>query len=425
MESWLLIYVLVIGLFIGREGFFSGSEIAIVSANRIRLRHKADQGDQRAKRLLQMLETPEQLLATTLVGTNISVVVASTLAAVALIHLFGSRGELYALIIMWPLALLLGEITPKTVFQENADRIALKLVKPLGWAMTCFKPMVFLLGGVARLLVGRREEHRSPFVTKEEIEGLLRSAERGVDLEVDERRMIRRIFEFGDSPVKEVMVPLVEVVAVPTDSTPEQVIAKINASGLSRIPVYENEIYNITGLINAFDMLIMPDHITAIEGLIRPVHYVPEAKRKDDLLRELQRKKMHMAVVVDEYGGAVGIATMEDLIEEIVGEIHDEFDRSRAWYREMPDGSYLVDARMELSHLQEELGLDLPRGDYETIGGYLVTRLETIPKSGKVVEVGGVRLRVLEADGRSVKAVGVEGIEQPPGSGSPEVHPSD
>lgn len=412
MESWLLIDIVLIVLFICLEGFFSGSEIAIVSANRIKLRHKADHGDERAQRLLELLETPEQLLATTLVGTNVSVVVAATLATVALIHLFGTNGEFYALIIIWPLALLFGEIMPKTVFLENADRVAPRVVKPLSWAMFCFRPVIAIVGGVARLLVARKDEHRSPFVTKEEIDSLLRSAERGVELEVDERRMIRRIFEFGDSPVKELMIPLVEVVAVPTDSTPEQVIALINESGFSRIPVYQNEIYSIIGLINAFDLLILPDNVDSIDGVVRPVHYVPEAKRQDDLLRELQRKKMHMAVVVDEYGGAVGIATIEDLMEEIVGEIHDEFDQSRAWYREMPDGSYLVDARMELDHLEEELGLKLPPGDYETLGGFLITCLETIPKPGKVVEASGVRLRVLEADERSVKSVRIEGIRQ-------------
>lgn len=420
MESWLLIDIIFIIIFIGLEGFFSGSEIAIVSANRIRLRHKADQGDERAQRLLEFLETPEQLLATTLVGTNVSVVVASTLATVALIHLSKASGELYALAIMWPLALLFGEIMPKTIFQENADRVALKVMKPLSWAMVGFRPIVALVGGVTRLMVARRDEHRSPFVTKEEIDSLLRSAERGVELEVDERRMIRRIFEFGDSPVKELMVPLVEVVGVPTDATPEQVIAIINESGFSRIPVYQNEIYSIIGLINAFDLLILPDHVNSIEGVIRPVYYVPEAKRQDDLLRELQRKKMHMAVVVDEYGGAVGIATIEDLMEEIVGEIHDEFDRSRAWYTEMPDGSYLVDARMELDHLEEELGLGMPRGDYETLGGFLVTYLETIPKPGEIVEAGGLRLRVLEADERSVKSVRIEGIGQAEAAQEPE-----
>jgi CBS domain containing-hemolysin-like protein len=412
MESWLLVDVILVVLFVGLEGFFSGSEIAIVSANRIRLRHRADQGDERAQRLLDLLEAPEQLLATTLVGTNVSVVVATTLATVALIHLFGTRGELYALVLMWPLALIFGEIMPKTIFQENADRVAPRIVKPLSWAMVCFQPIIVMVGGVARVLVARKAEHRSPFVTKEEIDTLLRGADRTVELEMDERRMIRRIFEFGNSPVKEVMVPLVEVVAMPTESSPDAVIAKINESGLSRIPVYQDEVYNIIGLINAFDLLTLRDHVTAVDGIVRPVHYVPEAKRQDDLLRELQRKKMQMAVVVDEYGGAVGIATIEDLMEEIVGEIHDEFDRSRAWYKEMPDGSYLVDARMELDHMEEELGLDLPRGDYETLGGFLVNYLEIIPRPGKVVEAAGMRLRVLEADSRSVKSVRIEGLEQ-------------
>lgn len=414
MESWLIIDILLVVVFIALEGFFSGSEIAIVSANRIRLRHWAGKGDKRAQRLLALLETPDQLLATTLVGTNVSVVVASTLATVALIYMFGTHGELFALALMWPLALVFGEIVPKTVFQENADRVALWVVKPLGWAMFCFRPLIAFVGGVARILVTREEVTRSPFVTKEEIESLLRGSERAVDLEVGERRMIRRIFEFGDAPVKEVMVPLVDLVAVPDDATPETVIEKITESGFSRIPVYQEEIFNIVGLINAFDLLSLPEDVTTIEEIVREVHYVPEAKRKDDLLRELQQKRMQMAVVVDEYGGAVGIVTIEDLLEEIVGEIEDEYDAYRAWYQELPDGSHLVDARMELDHLKEELGLELPRGDYETLGGFLINYLETIPRQGTVVTVGRVRLSVREADERRVLWVRLETVEAPP-----------
>ncbi|MEE8209122.1 MAG: hemolysin family protein [bacterium] len=410
IEAWLVINVLLVAVFIGLEGFFSGSEIAIISVNRIRLRHWAEQGNERAQRLEKLLEAPDQLLATTLVGTNLSIVVATTLATVPLIKRFGSAGELYALALMWPLALVFGEIVPKTFFQENADDLALRVIRPLSWAMACFRPIIAMVGGLARLLVERKKEPRSPFVTKEEIESLVHSTDRGVDLEVGERRMIRRIFEFGDTPVKEVMVPLVNLVAVPIDATPEMVITKVIESGFSRIPVYQSEIYDIVGLVNAFDLLTMPDEVGTLDGLIRPVHYVPEAKRKDDLLRELQQKKMHMAVVVDEYGGAVGIATIEDLLEEIVGEIHDEYDASQAWYKELPDGSYVVDAQMELDHLQEELGLDLPRGDYETLGGFLVTHLETIPQPGQIVEVEGVRLQVKEADERRVKSLLVDVI---------------
>ncbi|MFB3072420.1 MAG: hemolysin family protein [bacterium] len=420
IDAWFWINLLLVAVFVGLEGFFSGSEIAVISANRIRLRHRADHGDWRAQSLLELLEVPEQLLATTLVGTNISVVVATTLATVALIRLFGGAGELYALLLMWPLALVFGEILPKTIFQENADRAALLVIRPLRWTMVAFRPISTVVGGVARLLVARKEHARSPFVTKEEIESLVHSAERGVDLEVGERLMIRRIFEFGDTPVKEVMVPLVNLVAVPADATPERVIDKVVTSGFSRIPVYRDEIYDIIGLINAFDLLILPENVSTIEDIIRPVHYVPEAKRKDDLLRELQQEKVHMAVVVDEYGGAVGIATVEDLFEEIVGEIHDEYDASQAWYKELPDGSYMVDARMELDHLEEELGLALPIGDYETLGGFLLTHLETIPRPGQAVEVRGARLEVKEADDRSVKSVLVEIIEPPPATPEPD-----
>lgn len=420
IEAWLVIDLLLVAVFIGLEGFFSGSEIAIISADRIRLRHRAEQGDERAQRLEKLLETPDQLLATTLVGTNLSIVVATTLATAALIERFGATGELYALVLMWPLALVFGEIVPKTLFQENADRVALRVIRPLGWAMACFRPVIVTVGGLTRLLVAGKKEPRSPFVTKEEIESLVRSAERDVELEVVERRMIRRIFEFGDTPVKEVMVPLVNLVAVPTDTSPETVITKVVESGYSRIPVYRDEIYDIIGLVNAFDLLTMPDEVATLDGLIRPVHYVPEAKRKDDLLRELQQQKTQMAVVVDEYGGAVGIATIEDLLEEIVGEIHDEYDASQAWYEDLHDGSYVVDARMELDHLQEELGLDLPRGDYETLGGFLVTHLETIPRPGQILEVSGVRLQVREADERRVKSLLVDIIESAAASPEPE-----
>jgi CBS domain containing-hemolysin-like protein len=226
--------------------------------------------------------------------------------------------------------------------------------------------------------------------------------------------MIHKIFHLGDTAVKEAMIPLIEVVALPRDATVAEAIAVVGEHRFSRIPIYEERIDHITGIVHAFDLLYADPQMT-LEALARPAYYVPEAKRVDDLLREMQRERFQMAIVVDEYGGVVGIATVEDLLEEIVGEIEDEYDEEPPPVRRLPDGSYVVDARVEVDRLHEELGLELPEGEYETVGGFLLHLLEKIPEAGEEVSDEGISFLIVEADERSILKVKIRLPERPLG----------
>lgn len=216
--------------------------------------------------------------------------------------------------------------------------------------------------------------------------------------------MIHKIIDFGETTVQEVMVPLIEVAALPSEATVAEAVAMVNEHHFARIPVYEERIDQIVGIVHAFDLL-SADPAAPLRPLIRTAYYVPETKLVDDLLQEMQRRRLQMAIVVDEYGGVVGIVTVEDLLEEIVGEIEDEYDEEPPPLRRLADGSYIIDARMDVDRLNEELGIKLPEGEYETLGGFLLAILQKIPDTGEEVRYGGMHFLITESDTRSILKV--------------------
>jgi CBS domain containing-hemolysin-like protein len=245
---------------------------------------------------------------------------------------------------------------------------------------------------------------QDPYITREELKFLVQEGNHQTDLETEERRMIHKIINFGETTVHEAMIPLIEVVALPSGATVAVAVAVVSEDHFARIPVYEERIDQIVGIVHAFDLL-SEDPDTPIGPLIRPAYYVPESKLVDDLLEEMQRRRVQMAIVVDEYGGVVGIATVEDLLEEIVGEIEDEYDEEPPAFRRLADGSYIVDARMEVDRLNEELGTQLPEGEYETLGGFLIHLLQKIPETGEEAQFQGMRFLITESDERSILKV--------------------
>lgn len=223
--------------------------------------------------------------------------------------------------------------------------------------------------------------------------------------------MIHKIIDFGETTVDEAMIPLIEVVALPAGATVAEAVASVSEHHFSRIPVYEERIDQIVGIVHAFDLL-SADPQASLGSLMRPAYYVPETKLVDDLLQEMQRRQVQMAIVVDEYGGVVGIVTVEDLLEEIVGEIEDEYDEEPPPFRRLPDGSYMVDARMEVDLFNEELGLKLPEGEYETLGGFLLSLFQKIPDPGEEIRYRSIRFLVTESDKRSIVKVRVRLVER-------------
>jgi CBS domain containing-hemolysin-like protein len=390
--------------------FFSAAEMAFIAANRLRLRHLAEEGSATAARYLEAFGHPERILSTAMMGVTISHIVASSITTVVLLPGFGGWAWLVTTAVITPIMLVFGEIIPKAIAREWATSLILKLFRPLRWASAVLVPFVFtanqIVAAVLRVFGGPRPDTRH-FVSREELKALLSMEPGEADVTTQEAEMIDKIFDLGDTTVREIMVPLVEVAMLPDTATPEEAVALIQRRGFSRIPIYRERETNIVGVVGAMDILARGGEATGLLALMRPPVYVPETKRIDDLLREMQRSRNHMAVVVDEYGGSTGVVTLEDILEEIVGEIHDEHDRAPASVERLPDGSYLVAARTNLEELNEALDWTLPKRDYETVAGLVLATLHRIPRRGEEFQVDGYTITVLEADERHIVVVKV------------------
>ncbi|MEM9491224.1 MAG: hemolysin family protein [Myxococcota bacterium] len=392
------------------EAFFSGSEIAMVSANRIRLRQSAAAGDRGAALAESLLERPQLLLATTLVGTNLAMVTFSVTVTLALASSRGQSSTLLAIALVSPVTLLFGEVIPKTLFQQHADRIVPRIIYPLHVASLILRPVVLLMGTLAALiarLLGTRGERA--FITRDELTLLIES-QAAADSEIthQEREMIANVLDMSDARVQDVMVPLSEVAAL-ADRTPlAAAAAAVAAKRHSRVPVFEGRIDNIVGVVHVFDLLSAgrSGDARSVGDVARPAVFVPEAMPAAPLLVELQGAGNHMAIVVDEYGGAVGIVTVEDLVEEVVGEIDDEYDHSPPSIRQERPGVWRVAARTPVDRLNAELRLGLPESDnYESVAGLLLDHLGRIPETGESLIIDRVTIRVVEASQRAIEVV--------------------
>jgi len=388
--------------------FFSAAEMAFIAANRLRLRHLAEAGNTTAAAYLEAFRQPERALSTAMMGVTIAHIVAGSALTWSLLPALGAWAALVATVLLTPVMLVFGEIIPKTVAREWATSLILRLYRPLTWAATLLAPFVafanFVVGTLLRTFGGRQPDMRA-FVSREELKALLQMEPGEAEVTTHEAEMIDKIFDLGDTTVREVMVPLVEVAMLPDTATPREAIAFVMERGFSRIPIYRQRETNIVGVVGAKDLLSRGASVTTLDELKRPPYYVPETKRIDDLLREMQRNRTHMAVVVDEYGGSTGVVTLEDILEEIVGDIHDEHERSPAVAERLPDGSYRVAARANIDELNEAFDWTLPKRDYETVAGLVLATLHRIPRAGEVFEVGGYSITVLESDARRVVAV--------------------
>ncbi len=422
-----MIYVWVILGCLLATALFSAAEMAFIAANRFRIRHLAEAGHGVAVRYLDAFSRPEWILSTAMMGVTISHIVASTVATWGLLPLLGGSAPLMVTLVLTPLMLVSGEVIPKAIAREWATGMILRLFPVLEGAARALMPLTWLanavVAGVLRLLKQPRPSGRH-FVSREELKLVLQMEPEESDVTTHEAEMIDKIFELGETTVREVMVPLVDVVAVPETATPDEAITLIRERGFSRLPVFRDRAFNVVGVVTAMDLLRRGAEAPTIKTLMRPAIYIPETKRIDDLLREMQKARMQLAVVVDEYGGAVGIVTLEDILEEIVGEIRDEHDRQPATIERLPDGSYRVAGRVGIDELNETLEWDLPKGDYETVAGLVLATLQRIPRVGEELRIGKYPLTVLEADERRVTAVKIAAARtpEPPTAQRKEAH---
>jgi putative hemolysin len=388
--------------------FFSAAEMAFIAANRLRLRHLAEDGNKTAAAYLEAFRNPARVLSTAMMGVTVAHILASSAMTFALLPRFGWAAALVATAVLTPVMLVFGEIIPKAVAREWATTLILRLYRPLVWASRLLAPFVAFSQSVVSLLlrlVGGKQPDIRHFVSREELKNLLQMEPGEVNVTTQEAEMIDNIFDLGETTVREVMVPLVDVAMLRDTGTPMDAVELIRQRGFSRLPVFTDRETNITGVVTAMDLLHRGAEAPTIRALMRQPLFVPEAKRIDDLLREMQKGRVHLAVVVDEYGGATGIVTLEDVVEQIVGDIEDEHDRTPASVERLPDGSYWVAARTNIEELNEALDWTLPKRDYETIAGLVLSTLGRIPRTGEEFQVPGYTITVLEADTRRVVAV--------------------
>jgi CBS domain containing-hemolysin-like protein len=416
----LLIILLVMVLLLLLKGFFSGSEIALVNSDKFKMHHKAKQGHRGASMVVKLFETPDVLLGTTLVGTNIATVVLTILGTMLMIRTFGELGDLYAVLLFTPLFLVLGEIVPKSVYQQKSNEIAPVIVYPLRVFSILFYPIVFVFSRIARLcarLVGGGKIEQTVFITREQMRMVVDMADRGANVDIFDRARIKRVIRFAETSVGEAMIPVADITAINRNRRDtSSAITLVRRRGYNRLPVYSRNISNIVGVVTltTWDLMDpeLPDR--PLEEIIKPAHYVSPYQTIDQLLPVLRNRDDHMAVVVDEFGSAVGMITMEDILEEVVGEIDVGYDfeeylpRRKRIYEMLDEETYLMDARLPISEVNELLGTSLPAVESHTIGGLMMARLRHIPGEGESIEEAGFKFTVTEATDRAVVKLRVE-----------------
>jgi len=401
--------ILIVG-----SAFFSGSEAALISLSRLHARAMVERGVKGADAVVRLLDDRNRLLTSILVGNTVVLLTADSLATALFIRAGIPHAAIWSTLVMAVLLLLFGEIIPKTVAVAGNERWAVRLAPVLArivWVLTPVdNAFLFVTNAIVRVF-GVSPIARGPFVTEDDIRNLVNvGAEQNV-LEEEEREMIHSIIQFGDTIVREVMTPRLDMVAIEVSSSARRALDLIIAEGYSKLPVYEETIDNVVGVVHDRELLVSLANgalsNTRLRDLMRPIVVVPESKRVLELLREMQRGKFSLAVVVDEYGGTAGLVSMEDLLEEIVGEIRDEHDEGEEEpIRVISDDEAVIDAGTNIEDVNAHLGLHLPHEDFETIGGLTVGLFGRLPHDGEEVEAGdGVRLKIDRTRGRRILSV--------------------
>ena len=416
-----LLFLFPLLIFLCLEGLFSGGEIALVACDINIVRQKAKSGSRSAAIALKLMEKPEWFLSTTLTGTNLCAVSNTAITTSMLIPFFGlEMGTLLSIIIMVPLILIVGEIIPKSIFQQHADLMAPRISWFIWISSWIFYPVVFFLSKISRRAVyvfsRKKDLAYSSYITKNGLESLLREEKSGGDIMKSEKEMIQRVFDFSDSTAEQIMVPLSNVISLPAKTTLKEASRIIAEKGYSHIPVYREKVFDILGILYSFDILeaiyrkdqdlLSPDEILVENCTKKNVLYVPETKPAKELFFELQKRGEHLAVIVDEYGGAVGIVTLEDILEEIVGEIENECHSSGdVLYRKVGPGKYLFDAQVKIDTVRNLIPVDIPHGDYETLGGFMLYKMGRIPERSDTFKYGPLLFVIEDADMKLIREV--------------------
>lgn len=387
------------------SAFFSSAETSLVSVNQIRMRSLAENGNVKAKRVLAITSNQSKMLSAILIGNNIVNISASSLATIVAQRIWGNAAVSIATGVLTILVLIFGEISPKTLATANADKLAMLFSGPIRILMIVLTPFIiiinFLAKGVLRLLGYKEDKNKTSF-TEDELRTIVEvSHEEGV-LENDEREMINNVFDFGESQAKDVMIPRIDMTCISIDSTFDEIVEVFRKDKYTRLPVYETSVDNVIGIINVKDLLLCEDKKNfSVQNILRKPYYTYEYKKISELMEELKKTSNNFTIIVDEYGSTVGMITLEDLLEEIVGEIRDEYDEDEVDdILQVNENEYLILGTTRLSELEDLV--DLPdseeEDDYDTVGGFIVSQLGRLPQTGDEITINNLRFVVDTCD---------------------------
>ncbi|MBI4825611.1 MAG: HlyC/CorC family transporter [Nitrospirae bacterium] len=416
--------IIIIVICLVAIAILSSSEVAFIAANRIKLKHLAEQGNKKAGTVLKIREEHDRLFSAVILSGNLFTVLATSVGTVLALEIFGpdhaDAGIVVSTGMMTLLTVVFGELAPKTFAVNHAERIALMMARPIKLYIKIISPLVFIFNHLSNMLIrltGGKVGSTPQFLTEEEMKSMISIGEEEGAIEKEEKKMLHNVFEFGDKSVSEAMVPRTEVVAIPEDAVVADVLDLVNEKGYSRYPVIRENVDNIIGMLYVKDILrkMAKEEVTPqtnITGLVRDAYYIPESKMVTSLLDDMQKNKFQIAVVIDEYGGTAGIITLEDMIEEIVGGLQDEFEAIEAEKEvEIVDEStFVVSGSTSIDEINSLVGLQLDSEEFNTIGGFLFGLFGHLPKVGEQVKFRNVRLLILEMDGKKIEKIKITKI---------------
>ena len=400
----MILEFLILALLIIISGFFTGAEISYVVANKIKIEIKARKKNLSAKNAKYFTENPQDFFSTVLIGTNVVNVAFASMSALFLYKLFG-LSEFNILLISTFVLLIFGELLPKYLASELADRVIFLTATPLRIISYLIHPIVKLFSSISSFFTQNVDVPEKKFqnlFSKENFENLINESKDAGKIDQKQSDIISKVFELSEQRVSEVMQPRIEIVGVEKKSSFDEALSVFIESGYSKLPVYEENLDNIKGIIFAYDVFNKPNNLTDI---IREVAFVPETKKSFEMLNEFLAKHISIAVVVDEFGGTAGIVTIEDIIEELFGEIKDEYDIEEDICRRISDGSYLISGKVEVDFINEKYDLKIPTGDYETIGGYIMAKIGKIPLPQEKYTIDNFEVLIVKADHLKIDVV--------------------
>ena len=412
METSDILQLVILVLLLSASAFFSSAETALMTSNKLRIRNLAENGDKRAEKVLEITANTDKMLSAILIGNNIVNLSASALSTTLTLKMFGSSLVGIATGILTFLILVFGEITPKNVASKNAENIALKYIGIISVLVVILTPVIYVVNKVAGIVISLfvKNNDDNNMVTEDELRAMVEVSHEDGVIEKEEKKMIVNVVDFGDTVAGDIMLPRVDMVMVSVESSYEEILKIFREERYTRIPVYEESPDNIIGILNVKDFLLIEDkeNFSVKEHLREPL-YTYEYKKTSSLMVDMRKTGANIVIVLDEYGTTVGLITLEDMLEEIVGEIRDEFDADEdEGITKISETEYLIDGSTNLDDVNDRIGLELSSEEYESIGGIIMEKLGRLPVEGEVITFDNIILTVKKMDHARIEKVGLK-----------------